>query len=185
MDRLNRNLVSARNVASHASRQYRCLHNHAVLSHLCQVEFRFRSFISVCLFAAGIQYCPGPSPPLRYRRRPRPRPGGQSAPALPRRWRRPRPASGAAGAGHVPADSASVLAAAAAGASRGLRSLSSPLWTSSSPRPSPQVVPAAATSASALQESKSYSGEAAESMSNNAQCCDMENESVPLQRENR
>ena len=44
---------------------------------------------------------------------------------------------------------------------------------------------AAATSASALQASKFYSGKTAESISNNAQCSDMENESVPLQRENR
>ena len=56
------------------------------------------------------------------------------------------------------------------------------LWTSSLPRPSPQVTP---TSTSALQASKFYSGKAAESTSNNAQCCDKENELVPLQRENR
>ena len=68
---------------------------------------------------------------------------------------------------------------------RPARSSASLLWTSSSPRPSPQVAPAAATSASALQASKLYSGEAAESISNNAQCRNMENESVPLQRENR
>ena len=126
------------------------------------------------------------------------------------------------GNGHVSGSSVPVLAAgagcgqllpptAAAGASRGQRSLPSPLCTSSSPRPSqqlapaaatsralvsvavvglffaapsPQVAPAAATSASALQASKFYSWEAAESISNNAQCCDMENESVPLQCEN-
>ena len=59
------------------------------------------------------------------------------------------------------------------------------LWTSSSPRPSPQVAPAAATSVSAWQALKFYSGEGAGGILNNAQCCDLENESLPLQRENR
>ena len=122
--------------------------------------------------------------------------------ARPRRRRRPRPASGATGAGHchVPGGSAAgaspsrprqrpALAVVAVVRCRrrpsaSCRSSASLLWTSSSPRPSPQVVPAAATSASALQASKFYSWVTAESISDNAQSCDMENELVPLQREN-
>ena len=90
-------------IASRASRQYRCLHNHAVPSLLSRsvaghAEFRFRSFIYFNLpllqqayKTARPEVCPSPPP----------------APA--------GPASGATGAGHghVPGGSAPVLAAAA------------------------------------------------------------------------
>ena len=202
----------AQKIASRASQQYRCLHNHAVLSLLWHAEFRFRSFIyfispllQQAYKTARQEVCLSPPPPpaaasfRRHRHWSRPRPGGQRA--RPRRRRRPRPqarlrrrrrprpqarlrsrlrlrpASGATGAchGHVQGGmAASVFAAgaghgrrprpptpaAAAGAVRGQRSLS---------LPSPQVAPAAATSASALQASKFYSGEPAESISDNSQ----------------
>ena len=120
-------------------------------------------------------------------------PGGQRArPGRPHRRRRTRPASCAAGAGHghghVPGSSAPVLAAGSAAASthrrrhcvrllrrcrprrrrppwpHPARSLASLFWTASSPLQSPQVAPAAATSASALQASKYYSRKADESI---------------------
>ena len=87
MDGLNRNLASARNTASRASRQYRCLHNHAVLSPLWHVEFRFRSFISICLFYNRHTKLPS------------------------RKCARPRSGAAGAGHGHVPGGSAPVLAA--------------------------------------------------------------------------
>ena len=101
-------------------------------------------------------------------------PGG-NAPVLATgagRRKLPAPPAPATAHGHVPggsAASAPVLAASAsrgcrpvlaACAGRGQRSMSSPLCMSSSPRPSPQVAPAAATSVSALQASKFYSREA-------------------------
>ena len=130
------NLASARNVAARASRQYRWLHNHAVLSLLwhallCRVSFQVTGSESGPLFQfASLQQAyktalpeVRPSPPWRCQRRPLPCPGGQRARprrrrrprplALPRCRRRPRPASCAACAGHVhvPGSSTSVLAA--------------------------------------------------------------------------
>ena len=95
--------ASAWKIASRASRQYRCLHNYAVLSLLWHAEFRLRSFISIGLFYRRHTKLPGlkcarprrrsrPRPASRvrrHRRRSRPRPGGQRA--RPRRRRQPRP----------------------------------------------------------------------------------------------
>ena len=121
---------------------------------------------------------------------PRPRPGGRRVRPRRRRWPLPP--------------------VAAAGASCGHSSLSSLLCVFSLPRPPQHVASAAATSlalvgvtvvnlffASAVpaggarrghvcvgiagvDSAKFYKGEAAESILNNVQCCDLENESVPL-----
>ena len=136
---------SARNLDSRASRQYPCLHNHAMLSRLWHAEFHFRSFISICLFTADIQYCLARSAPFPAAALQASRPGGQHA--RPRRRRQPRPASGAAGAGHghVPGGSAPVLAA---GAGRGLRPVLA-VGVGSDQLPAP-LAPATATSRGAL-----------------------------------
>ena len=74
---------------------------------------------------------------------------------------------------------------------RPARSLASLLWTSSSPRSSPQVASAAATSESALQASKLYRGgaQAAGSISNTSNDATWKMNrylsTVPLQRGNR
>ena len=83
MDWLGRNLALARK-DSRASRQYRCLDNHAVLSLLWHAEFRFRSLI----YFNSPLYSRHTKLPGRkcFRRR--------------LRRRRQRPASGAACAGH-------------------------------------------------------------------------------------
>ena len=179
---MNRNLASTRNVASanrsRASRQHRYNGVAYIIMRFCHFcgmhSFVSGPLLQICRFTAGKQNCPAGSAPVpaealrtpatatsRGASRRRRRFVRLFRRCSPRYRRLPLPR---------PACSSALL-----------------LWKSSSPLPSPhwQVAPAAATPVSALQASKFYSGEAAESIANNAQRCDMENETVPLQGKTR
>ena len=154
-------------------------------------KFRFRSFISIYSFTAGIKNCPTGSAPVPAAGLPEPATAmsrGAARPVLAAcacsgqlRW----PSFKLAVAAAASADTC--FAAAVSGAARQplpcpARSPASPLWTSSSQRPSQaqQEAHAAAASALALQVSKFYIEETAESTSNDVQCRDKEIELVPL-----
>ena len=150
-------------IASRASRQYRCLRNHAVPSLLWHAEFRLRFFIYFnFLFYSRHTKLPGRKCARPRRRRQLPAP---PAPVTATSQGAARPSSPPA-----PATASARCRRCCSLSSPFQRSLSLP--SQRSPRrlrPSPQVAPATATSASALQVSKFYSGELAESISNNAQ----------------
>ena len=133
------------------SLQCRYQHNHAILTLLWHAQFRVRSFISICRFTVteGIQNCSAGSAPVPAAALPEPAAAtsrGAARPSSP-----PAPAAAsfklavAAAASADACFAATVQWAARPPRPCQARSLASPLWTTSSPWPSPQEAPAAAT----------------------------------------